>query len=82
MPHTHRPAPDHPLEPAANTPTTPRVPPLDSSRVPRLARFLLRRYLRTAAVTSERPHQVRTRTPPPAPFHSDALAAYLHRHTR
>lgn len=82
MTHTRPSAPDRIPEPAANIPSTPRVPPLDSSRVPRLARFLLRRYLRTATVTTARPHQTRTGTPPPAPFNSDTLASHPHRHTR
>ncbi|RSS81748.1 hypothetical protein [Streptomyces sp. WAC06614] len=55
-----------------------RVPPLSAASRPRLARFLLRRYLRTAVVKAAGPDRPRlapqTRADPPA--------APIHRHTR
>ncbi|MFG2335493.1 hypothetical protein [Streptomyces yangpuensis] len=55
-----------------------RVPPLNATSRPRLARFLLRRYLRTAVVKAAGPDRPRL-APPPC---SGPRAAAIHRHTR
>ncbi|MFD5877512.1 hypothetical protein [Streptomyces yangpuensis] len=72
----HRPAHAQPSADSAGR--RPRVPPLNAASRPRLARFLLRRYLRTAVVKAaglDRPQLA----PPPR---ADLPAAPTHRHTR
>ncbi|MCM1969460.1 hypothetical protein [Streptomyces sp. G1] len=55
-----------------------RVPPLNAASRPRLARFLLRRYLRAAVVKAAGPDRPRLAPPPP----TAPPAASIHRHTR
>ncbi|MGE7384241.1 hypothetical protein ACQKM2_01890 [Streptomyces sp. NPDC004126] len=55
-----------------------RVPPLDAASRPRLARFLLRRYLRAAVVKAAGSDLPRPERPPRA----TAPAALNHRRTR
>ncbi|MET9958145.1 hypothetical protein ABZ128_03505 [Streptomyces sp. NPDC006326] len=55
-----------------------RVPPLDAASRPRLARFLLRRYLRSAVVKAAGPDRPRPERLPRA----DAPAALNPRRTR
>ncbi|MDT9685035.1 hypothetical protein RND61_23675 [Streptomyces sp. TRM76323] len=77
--------PRHPArsqEPLVGTPAgRPRVPPLDAALRPRLAAFLLRRYLRDVVVQAAGPDRHR---PAVSPLQSpaDAQAAPIHRHTR
>ncbi|MFJ9643004.1 hypothetical protein [Streptomyces sp. NPDC101206] len=73
----HRPA--HVQPPADNT-GRPRVPPLNAASRPRLARFLLRRYLRAAVVKAAGPDRPRLRLAPPP--RDTAPSAPAHRHTR
>ncbi|MFB7171895.1 hypothetical protein ACFCYM_13845 [Streptomyces sp. NPDC056254] len=77
MTHTPRHRPTHAQPTADSTGHRPRVPPLNAASRPRLARFLLRRYLRTAVVKAAGPDRPRT-TPPPR---TDLPAAPTHRHT-
>ncbi|MGM9381411.1 hypothetical protein [Streptomyces antibioticus] len=72
----HRPA--HAQPTAGSTGNRLRVPPLNAASRPRLARFLLRRYLRAAVVKAAGPDRPRLAPPPRA----DLPAAPTHRHTR
>ncbi|MEV7169297.1 hypothetical protein AB0O18_06360 [Streptomyces sp. NPDC093224] len=72
----HRPT--HTQLAAGSTGHRPRVPPLSTASRPRLARFLLRRYLRTAVVKAAGPDRPRFAPPPRA----DQPSASIHRHTR
>ncbi|MCX5302873.1 hypothetical protein OG304_05345 [Streptomyces sp. NBC_00160] len=78
MTHTLRHRPTHAQPTADSTGKRPRVPPLNAASRPRLARFLLRRYLRTAVVKAAGPDRPRLAPPPRA----DPPTAPTHRHTR
>lgn len=77
MTHTLRHRPTHAQPSTGNTGNRPRVPPLNAASRPRLARFLLRRYLRAAVVKAAGPDRPRLAPPP----RTDAPAALAHRHT-
>ncbi|MFF1782071.1 hypothetical protein [Streptomyces virginiae] len=72
----HRPT--HAQPTADSTGKRPRVPPLNAASRPRLARFLLRRYLRAAVVKAAGPDRRRLAPPPRA----ELPAAPTHRHAR
>ncbi|WP_332757634.1 hypothetical protein [Streptomyces sp. MT206] len=78
MIHTSRHRPAHAQPTADNTGHRPRVPPLNAASRPRLARFLLRRYLRAAVVKAAGPDRHRLAPPP----RDTAPPAPAHRHTR
>lgn len=78
MTHTLRHRPTRAQPTADSTGNRPRVPPLNAASSPRLARFLLRRYLRTAVVKAAGPDRPQLAPPPRA----DLPAAPTHRHTR
>ncbi|GGP98996.1 hypothetical protein GCM10010215_25890 [Streptomyces virginiae] len=78
MTHTLRHRPTHAKPTADSTGNRPRVPPLNAASRPRLARFLLRRYLRSAVVKAAGPDRPRLAPPPRA----ERPAAPTHRHTR
>lgn len=72
----HRPA--HAQPSADNTGHRPHVPPLNAASRPRLARFLLRRYLRAAVVKASGPDRPQPAPPP----RTNPPAAPTHRHAR
>ncbi|MEU8495229.1 hypothetical protein AB0940_01005 [Streptomyces sp. NPDC006656] len=78
MTHTPRHHPAHAQPTADNTGHRTRVPPLNAASRPRLARFLLRRYLRAAVVKAAGPERPRLEPPP----RDTAPPAPAHRHTR
>ncbi|MFJ2592238.1 hypothetical protein [Streptomyces erythrochromogenes] len=77
MTHTLRHRPTHAQPSAGNTGNRPRVPPLNAACRPRLARFLLRRYLRAAVVKAAGPDRPRIEPPP----RDTAPPTATHRHT-
>ncbi|MGW6986847.1 hypothetical protein [Streptomyces sp. NPDC054946] len=78
MTSTHRHRPAHAQPAASSTGHRPRVPPLNAASRPRLARFLLRRYLRAAVVMAAGPDRPQLAPPPRATLPPSPA----HRHTR
>ncbi|MFF3860073.1 hypothetical protein [Streptomyces sp. NPDC002209] len=77
MTHTLRHRPTRAQPTADITANRPRVPPLNAASRPRLARFLLRRYLRAAVVKAAGPDRPRLAPPP----RTAPPSTSIHRHT-
>ncbi|MFB7464719.1 MULTISPECIES: hypothetical protein [Streptomyces] len=78
MTFTPRHHPAHAQPSVGSTGHRPRVPPLNAATRPRLARFLLRRYLRAAVVKAAGPDRPRLAPPP----RTAPPAASIHRQPR